>query len=524
MPLFAQKKRKPNKNTGNCINPAISRSGKTTIYTYEYDYSDPNKNNDCAILPRHNKSEVYIRIKNINRILYDIDANGTSQNLPLQDIGFDSLIIKAISINGTPGTPVDAPEAFVPFLKNGVPEKGKTRPNLFLKQKNKIVERLSYINSNYLAWVQKMQSLELFLQFAKNVPVIIAGERFSQDNLKLKLITEPNVIQFDRTIITTPGLPNIATDYPMLQSSINTRPSKLAQGIKETYEKMVKANQEIDVLIAEIKAVCKTKLPGLQEEDCDTEPYTNGFPEDFDKALEEAKKIDVNKITEVAGDITVLLNSINDPANFFYQLNKPFEIEGDWYDAKVNIKPKPAYANIVPSDSFVYRFPVKGKFEWAIGAALNFHASASLLNQSFQIDSTRLIDGMAKKDTFTIKKNSNRNKMIPSIGMMAHFYWQQHSDITPGIVFGLSTSSVELKDLRAYLGVSCIVGGLTDKLFFNTGLALGWVDRLKANLEIGENPKSQIPFNGDNVGSPDQLVEKAFKVGWFFGFTYRLSK
>ena len=527
--VLAQKPREDSTNSAKCSNPVIEKSNKITNYRYEYDFKNFRKDQDCNIIPRHQKSKVFIRINNINRMLYQIDANGVPQSLPLEKISlFDSLAnsIKAGGIDPSQGLTPDNPEKNKQIpgsRKNGL----KTRENPFFKQQSEIKARLKFINDNFSAWVNEMKRLEYFSKFAKNVPMIIAGEPYSQDDLKLKLITDANVIAFDNTIITTPGFPNAAVDFPRLQASINTLPTATAQTVKAVYEKMVKAKAEIEALIAEIKTICNAKLTELiikEKEDCDTKQFTDGFPADFDKALEQAKNIDTGKITEAAGEVSILLNKVNNPGNFYYQLNTAFDIEGDWYDAKVTLKPKSNYVNSIDPDSLVYHFPVKGKFEWAIGPALNFHFTKSMFDESFRIDSARNGTGKAKTDTFLITRNPNRNRLVPSIGIMAHFFWQRHSSITPGIVFGLSTSPVELKDLRAYLGGCLNIGGITDKIFLNAGFAFGWADRLKSNLQMGENKKSQIPFNGDTIGSPDQLVERTFQIGGFVGFTYKLSK
>jgi hypothetical protein len=528
-------KRKTNINKDICVNPQAAKSKKSTVYTYTYDFSNMKKNEDCNVIPRHKKDLVYININNINLLLYDIEAAGIAQNLPQEYKNlFDTLVnLKANSINTTTNSVESAPppnsqktdNKGVLLFKINKSTKAKQSviiPTPYYAEKKKIEDNQTYINTHFSAWISDMQKLENFLKYGKNVNSLIEAECCSQNKLKESLITEVNVLKFDTSIYSV-GSVNIVMDYPKLISSVNTTPSALVSNIKKELEQMKKAKQDADDLIASIRKDCK-KNKTQDKPECDVDNLEDNYPPDLSKAFKMAEKIDASKIDEAAGELNKILNKVNSEKNFKYDMLTPFEIEGDAYKAKVKLKPKTQYAASIKSDSITIPLLVKGKFEWAIGPGINFHLSKSLRNESFQIDSARNSMGNAQKDTFNIIQNQNRSKMIPSIGVMAHFYWQQQSSITPGIVLGLSTSVADLKDLRAYLGLSLMAGGLSDKIYFNTGFAFGWSDRLKPNLQIGENTKSQIPFTGDKVGSPEQLVEKAFHAGWFFGLTYKLSK
>ena len=60
------------------------------------------------------------------------------------------------------------------------------------------------------------------------------------------------------------------------------------------------------------------------------------------------------------------------------------------------------------------------------------------------------------------------------------------------------------------------------KIIISAGLVYGKVNRLKGNLNIGDNPKSQIPYTGDNIAA-DQLTEKVGKLGLYVGVSYKLN-
>ena len=218
---------------------------------------------------------------------------------------------------------------------------------------------------------------------------------------------------------------------------------------------------------------------------------------------------------------------VDDETNFFYVTCFEKD-EAESINILLKAVPKESYKNKLDSHIYKYNIPVRGRFKWTIGPSLNFHLGKSLMDYTFSIDSARRNHDPNEPimtDTFQITKNPLRSKVIPHIGFMASFYWQTHKALTPGITIGVSTSPTQLSELRAYLGASLIIGGpFKGKLIFSAGLAGASVDRLKPNLTEGLNPRNRILFNGNLLPSPDQLVDKGFKIGGYFGFTYNLKE
>jgi len=85
-------------------------------------------------------------------------------------------------------------------------------------------------------------------------------------------------------------------------------------------------------------------------------------------------------------------------------------------------------------------------------------------------------------------------------------------------------------EFTVYLGGRRFIGKLAtnnnnliyNHLILSAGVAYGQVDRLKGNLNIGENPKSQIPYTGNNIAT-DELTEKVGKFGLYVGICYKLN-
>ena len=59
-------------------------------------------------------------------------------------------------------------------------------------------------------------------------------------------------------------------------------------------------------------------------------------------------------------------------------------------------------------------------------------------------------------------------------------------------------------------------------IVISAGLAYGQVNRLNGNLVVGDNPKSQIPYTGNNIAT-DKLTGKVGKIGLYLGVSYKLN-
>jgi hypothetical protein len=533
--VIAQKNddRSAKKTTSACTNPVQAKTKKSTTYTYTYDFSDFKPSDDCNIVPRHSKDKVFINLTNINRLLYNLEAKGISISQTLPDISiFDSLAgsFKGDAINPAVNAVDPAPSTTTPKLDKSnklIRIKGVVQvvPTPYYNEKAEIEYQQNYIANNFAAFVSEIEMLQHFIKFGANVPDYVQAECCKQDRLILSILSDAHIAEFDPTIFSVPGSIVPATDYPNLLSSINSTPTQLAKNIILGLKDMKEAKAKADELIASIKKDCK-KNKNQNSPECDVESLEDNYPDDFEKAIAEAEKVNVVKITDAASKLSMILHKVNQSQNFVYNMLTPYEIEGETYKAKLIYKPRTEYADKVITDSITIPMLVKGRFKWAIGPSLNFHFGSGLFNETYSIDSARRTTpsgSVVMMDTFNITQNPLRQKLLPYVGVMANFYWQTNNALTPGIAVGLSTSPTQLSDLRAYLGGALIIGGpIKGKLIINLGFAGAAVDRLKPNLTTGNNPKSQIPFTGDKVGTPDQLVEKVFRVGGFFGLSYNL--
>lgn len=183
------------------------------------------------------------------------------------------------------------------------------------------------------------------------------------------------------------------------------------------------------------------------------------------------------------------------------------------YDSLFNLYGKPLYA----IDSFEFPIPIKGAFKinFSIGAAF---LQQSLRNSSYYFSPNK--DIAKETDSIKIYQSNQTNKFRPVISAFAHAYLNLKWDmpLTPGLTIGLSTNPVELSDISYLLGGSVIFGH-RNRFIATAGIAGASVDYLKGKYQTNRN-YVQKQFTG--VEESD-LTEKAFKTGFFFGFSYNIS-
>lgn len=534
--LYAQQKmQEPKQNIETpetkCVNPILTSShrhsgSKGRIYTYEYTLDGWNPNEDCFIKPRHLKDRVFIKINNINRLAYGVTVADSTFFLPLANISiFDTLVANLAKSASTPSVLPKLAMSDTPLTQKVTKKQGQSieiysleligdtiAVDPFFEQKNKIKQLQNSINNEYKKLFNLLNDIESFSKFAKNVPVIVANECCSMDNLQRKIETDAN-IQLLFTDIKYNAISNKANDVLLKVDLIKTS------------EMNIKNNQAaVKQLIAEIKKECKN-LREVLYSFCDVDALEEGaYPKDLEEILAAAGKVDKQKISDALVGLQGILAQAANMQNFTFLSNASIP-RGDELIIRTIIEPLNTTGSKLSKYAITHTLPVRGKFEWAIGPTLTFHLGKNLFDETFSIDTAKNFSAKGHQDSgkYSITKDAIRTKLVPSLGLMANFYWQNHSAVTPGIALGLATSAANLTDIKAYLGGSLLLGGISEKVLLNLGLAFGSVSRLKSNLNEGLNAKSQVPFTGDKVGAPTDLVEKVLRAGLFFGLSYKLN-
>ena len=490
-----------------------------TNYTYVYDFSNPAPDKDSIYEATYTKDRIFVKIININRLAFDIIGDSKNLSITLSNINiFDSVAQKSNAVKDSISQIKHI--EFINFPVDTGSSKKIINKDPISKNIDSLTILIGLIKSGYNSILIDNNKLSNFLNFSKSLPLIIQLERGNQVRLKKRILENYYLIKYEQKINSLDDLISICSNKPI----------SLASKISENSKKIIAYNKSVDSISVSLTKLCKAQK-GKKNEICNKlNTLKSNLPKDLNEITTSALKINPDSVLKVSTILCNLIALVNDPANFYYY-SPAYSPEGDFLSIGIKIKPKDKKSSMF-SDTISYKIPVNGRFEWAIGPALNFGFFPGSFDNSYSIDSARTKNGLStRKDTFTIRANKSNKYIMPSLGVSASFYWQNHHAIIPGINIGLSSAPTDLSTLRAYLGASFIVGGFSsdskqnltyNKLIFNIGLSYGQVNRLKENLNIGDNPKSQIPYNGTAIAT-DQLVEKVGRVGFYFGFTYKLN-
>ncbi|MEQ1798900.1 MAG: hypothetical protein ABL872_13185, partial [Lacibacter sp.] len=124
---------------------------------------------------------------------------------------------------------------------------------------------------------------------------------------------------------------------------------------------------------------------------------------------------------------------------------------------------------------------------------------------------------------FTINKTSKKisNQYIPSLASFLHLYNRNRgkNNLQSSATFGLSVNPTSLESLRVMAGYSLIFGE-EKRGVISIGVIGGSVSKL--NPHFDEN-KAYLYSDYQGLQETD-LINKKFKLGWFFGLSYNLSK
>ncbi len=485
----------------------------------------------------HHNDELIIEIDSINKLVYDINVAGKSEGALMDTTNiFNSLLQKTTTSTttsaSTEATKEDSSLTFqevLPLIDRtnliwDVEMEKSLQKNAIVKGDKLEIEKFHTRFKNSQIQIQNnfrnidlfKKKLSSFFEFGKIVPIIIGSECCSQNKIKDNIVLDFERRGADPSINSLVDIVKHIQIYPTAWvDSIET----LKKNIIKTKNKMIsisddfiKKHQTNSLLIDEISSIEDDYFTTLN-----------------DQIESDIPKISKDSVSTAVSFLTGLLNQANNSKNFKFVGRYP--ATGNYLNVDIKAIPKSTFKTLLAADSTSYRIPVRYRFEWAIGPALNFGFGECNFDRSYNVDSARNGMGAVKPDTFFINRNTRQSQVSPSVGLMANFYWQTHCFINPGLSLGISTTPNDLSQLKAYLGACMLIGQLSkndknstvyNRIIFSAGLSYNRVDRLKGSLIEGENPKSRMPFTGNNIAT-DQLTEKVGLIGFYFGFSYKIN-
>lgn len=195
--------------------------------------------------------------------------------------------------------------------------------------------------------------------------------------------------------------------------------------------------------------------------------------------------------------------------NWIYRLPS-VTIDKDQTDITIDIKAKDNLicAPVARNYSFTIHSTHGVKIDFSSGLFSNFGGN-DFMDQSYRYEP------LASDPTkVTITKNETKNKLYPSFGAFGHVYVRGATDVKLAGSFGLSTK--DLNRLNIHFGPSLLIGS-KNRIIITVGPVFS-----KTTLISDTYKEGQVI---DKATAPTDVPTASFnRWGWFFSFTYNLSK
>jgi hypothetical protein len=148
---------------------------------------------------------------------------------------------------------------------------------------------------------------------------------------------------------------------------------------------------------------------------------------------------------------------------------------------------------------------VYGGMKIDVSSGVLFH---NLPNESFRFEPNG-------SGSSTIVKNKNNDVLKPLFPVVfTHFYWRSKGFTSLGASVGLG---IDDSGKAGYYGGPALLLGDRQRVVISLGCALRPTDVLKGQYSTGEViPNTELPETSD-------LVESAYRAGFFFALTYNLT-
>jgi hypothetical protein len=234
-----------------------------------------------------------------------------------------------------------------------------------------------------------------------------------------------------------------------------------------------------------------------------------------------------NAPKDVAEGLVLMLNNLFLKNSFAHPYHSVL-VEKDTLIYSLKIKPSSRFLPLISRagiklyniDSFDYKIPVKGGFKLnaSIGMAFMFNSLRPTGYYLNPVHSDTPINNLPDTAHVRILETRRTNRFRPAVSAYMHAYFKLGGFITPALTIGVSTNPTDFSDASYFLGLSGIVGHQS-RFIFTVGLAGSKVEYLKGKYDTN---KTYIKKDFININD-NELSEKSFRAGLFFGVSYNIS-
>lgn len=215
------------------------------------------------------------------------------------------------------------------------------------------------------------------------------------------------------------------------------------------------------------------------------------------------------KLSKKLNQVETLHRILRNKENYEF-VSVPIQGLEDYLEFDVKIYSKTTFndpLSIDKSKSFKYFEYLKGgiRYDFSVGTVFDF----GVKNKTYEV-----VPNYFNANVFNLQQVDN-NRFKPTLAGMFHTSFRNTSMYSFGLSLGASLSTTELDINSIFTGVSLLIGK-REKIIFTMGPSFIKTSELKSQYVT--QPIVEQGFNAATA------VVENFKVGFFFGITYNLTK
>lgn len=255
------------------------------------------------------------------------------------------------------------------------------------------------------------------------------------------------------------------------------------------------------------------KAKSLNNSDKDFNEFYNLFIIACNKIRDNAKQIHDEvvkmKLSKKLNQVETLNRILSNKDNYEF-VSIPIQGLEDYLEFDIKIYSKAKFNEslaIDKSKSFKYFEYLKGgiRYDFSVGTVFDF----GVKNKTYEV-----VPNYSDPKVYNLQQIDN-NKFNPTIAGMFHTSFRNTSMYAFGISLGASLNTAKLDINSIFTGVSLLIGK-REKIIFTTGPSFIKTSELKSQYVT--QPIVEQGFNAATA------VVENFKVGFFFGISYNLTK
>jgi hypothetical protein len=537
----------------------LNKSDSTKIIIYDF---KTKKYLNSNIRPKVGEPLIF-KIQNINRLAYNIHI--TSTDVAIADEYFNPEIKKALEKEGE-----QSQKSQIPRQPTTISKLNITDESFIGGKEKKISKILSESNIAFQEKTESLEKLELEIQKLKkeehenDEKIKILDQKsstYTTDFDSLNTIKKQNAVDLNDKLKKIELLKlelnalKVKSSESEIMIEIHTTFNKLNKNYQQLYEVSQNLNN-IEKKYLDFRRFALNPLLSCKEyQDAKYKPFLTEIPNSentindfevkliqfyneyntamndwrlFDKLTSDTRESIRNRYENIKYAVDQINQSIDTKSlssklrrasaihsvlqnpTAYEMSSSPIQPLEDYVTFEIEIKNRDDQSQYEYNDErkFVYMEYTQGgvRFDFSTGVVFDF---------GNQPTSYQLTDADVNNNKQII--GTSKNVFTPTLAGMFHTSFRRNGMWAFGLTLGASLNVETFQLNSLFPGISLLIGK-KQKFVITTGPAFKQVETLKSNYE------TDTPYNEANLPSSSDLTSKQFKIGYFVGITYNLTK